>query len=136
MKQLRIGLDIHGVVDARPDLFAPLTKTLVEAGHEVHILTGARKTPKIEKELEEMGIVYTHFFSILDYQGELGTHIEKDENGYMWDKSKADYCIEKGIDLHIDDSIAYDLLFKTPFLQFDAKRGAKEYSRNITHVTT
>jgi len=37
---MKVGLDIHGVVDVRPEFFSELSKLLVSNGHEVHIITG------------------------------------------------------------------------------------------------
>ena len=119
---MKLGLDLHGVIDSAPKMFHELTKTLVLAGHEVHILTG----PKIGWHLK-MGIAYTHLFSITDYCESKGIQVEWDEHNnphvdpYHWDKAKAEYCQEHGIDLHIDDSDAYGYFFKTPYARFYSK---------------
>lgn len=125
-EKIKIGLDLHGVIDAKPELFKILTKLLVDNGHEVHIITGS----KMEKELPlltELGISYTHLFSITDYHTEIGTHIEwtNSENPnldpYLWDKTKGEYCAKHNIDLHMDDSEIYNYFFKTPYARFYSK---------------
>jgi hypothetical protein len=124
---LKIGFDIHGVLDTNVQFFSELTQTLVKAGHEVHVLTGPKISQKIIDQLKDMGISYTHLFSITDYQESKGTDIVWDEHGnphldpYLWDKAKAEYCIQHGIQLHIDDSDSYGYFFKTPYARFYSK---------------
>jgi UDP:flavonoid glycosyltransferase YjiC (YdhE family) len=125
-KKIKIGIDIHGVIDAHPEFFSTLTKLLVDNGHEVHIITGSKITEEME-HLEKFGISYTHLFSITDHHANKGTAIKWDEKGephldpYLWDKTKAEYCKEAGIDLHFDDSDTYNYFFKTPYARFFAK---------------
>jgi hypothetical protein len=124
--KIKIGLDIHGVIDSNINFFKILTKLLVDNGHEVHIITGA----KIENELpflKENTISYTHLFSITDYHIEKGTEITWDEKNnphletYAWDKAKAEYCKKENIDIHFDDSDIYNYFFKTPYARYFAK---------------
>lgn len=118
---MKIALDIHGVCDANPKFFAELTKLFKEAEHEVHILTGRRISDGALKEVEELNLSYTHFFSIADYHREKGTKMWEDENGNpwlddkTWDRSKADYCKRNKIDFCIDDTERYGEYFETPF---------------------
>ncbi len=131
--KIKIGLDIHGVVDSNLIFFKTLTKLLVDNGHEVHIITGAR----IEKELpflKKNSISYTHLFSITDHHIEKGTKIIWDEKNdphletYLWDKTKAEYCKKQKIDIHFDDSDIYNYFFKTPYARYyskDTKRNKK-----------
>ncbi len=134
---MKLGLDFHGVCDTYPQIYRPMTFALLGfnslfSANEVHIITGGRKSEKILKVLEELGIVYTHFFSILDYHTELGTtRIWDDESGRawmdedLWNPTKAEYCERVGIDLMIDDSPIYGSYFtgKTVYmLQRDPKK--------------
>ena len=64
---MKIGLDIHGVIDHNPELFSRMSKKLVEKGHKVYIITGSMRTPEVEQQLKDLGIVYTDFFSISDH---------------------------------------------------------------------
>jgi len=112
MKPLKLGLDVHGVIDTFPKDFTRLTKALVEAGHEVHVITGLKKNGKIEKELKDAGIYYTHYFSIVDQLEADGVEI-KWVNGLPWapdkpwNEAKAKYCETVHVDIHIDDSYVY-----------------------------
>ncbi len=125
-KQIKIGLDLHGVIDAKPDFFRALTKLFVDNGHEVHIITGSKAEVEVEK-IKELGVSYTHIFSITDHHIKAGTPIKWDDKGephldtYHWDKTKAEYCHEHGIDLHFDDSDTYGYFFKTPYTRFYSK---------------
>lgn len=123
---LKIGVDIHGVATDAREFFVEFTKTMVSAGHEVHIITG----PPAEiarREVEELGLSYTHLFSIVDHHVQSGTELTTDSRGhifcedYLWDKTKADYCLRHGIQLHLDDSDAYGYFFKTPYARFYSK---------------
>lgn len=122
-KVIKFGFDIHGVCDALPEVFGPLTTLLVEAGHEVHILTGSMWTDKIDEELRGYGVRYTHKFSISDYRIAQGHEVTFDEKGTpwmtgeLWDSAKGEYCMEQGINLHLDDTLKYNDYFKTPFVR-------------------
>lgn len=58
---MRIGIDIDDTITRIPDFFAFLSRVLLEAKHEVHIITyrspDSRK--RTEKQLLEFGISYT-----------------------------------------------------------------------------
>ncbi len=124
---LRIGIDIHGVLDTNPAFFSELTNLLVSSGNEVHVLTGSKETEEIHKQLKDMGIKWTHFFSITDYCASNGVHVWYDEKNTPWmdkdewEKAKGKYCVDANIDLHIDDTISYGDHFKTPFCRFFSK---------------
>ncbi len=120
---MKIGLDLHGVVESNPKFFSELSKLLVANGHEVHLITGKRFN-LVEQELKDYGVVYTHFYSIVEEEEKRGVFVKEDENGNpwmdydIWNSSKAKYCQENGIDLHIDDSSKYGEFFKTPFARY------------------
>lgn len=121
-KKLKIGLDIHGICDANPEFFSELSRLFVNAGHEVHILTGRRVSDGALEEIEGLGLSYTHFFSISDYHVEIGTKVWEDDEGNpwlegeLWDRTKGDYCAKHKIDFHIDDTARYGDYFKTTFM--------------------
>lgn len=59
---LKLGLDVDGVISKYPRLFSVITKSLIECGHEVYIITdlGDETYRKWrENELKEWGIEYT-----------------------------------------------------------------------------
>jgi len=125
-KPFKLGLDFHGVVDAIPSSFAFLSNAVVNAGGEVHILTGSSWTEGLTKYLKDNGINWTHSFSIYDYLvrseeqviGEIqfpdGT-IQKKFRDAAWDNVKGIYCRKHDISLHIDDTLIYNDHFSTPF---------------------
>ena len=63
----KLGLDIHGVVDSMPEFFSFLTDSFIKNGGEVHLITGAHWDEEFEKQLNELGIKWTHNFSVYDY---------------------------------------------------------------------
>ncbi len=128
---MKIGLDIHGVCDTSPEFFKVLTKLFVDAGHEVHILTGRRVSDGAIKEIEDLNISYTHFFSIADYHESSGTKMSNDNNGNpwmddeTWDRTKGDYCKRNNIDFCLDDTERYGRYFETPFAFIKIKKDEK-----------
>lgn len=129
---LRIGFDYHGCLDAKPELFSELTKLLKDNGHEVHVLTGSMESDEIHKELKSLGIHYTHFFSVSDYNKEIGTKMwfSEDGNPWMdeesWNKTKGEYCKRHDISLHLEDTIEYFDHFTTPICRFYSKHIPKK----------
>ena len=121
-KPFKLGLDLHGVIDAMPEFFSFLTKAIIKAGGEVHIITGGTSEKDIQL-LKDYDIKWTHFFSIVDYHKSIGTktyELHPVHNFPMlsdeeWDKTKGEYCKKNNIDLHIDDTLAYNNYFSTPF---------------------
>ena len=126
---MKLGLDIHGVIDSKPEIFSFLSKSIIESNGEVHIITGGTWTGELKKLVEESGVVYTHSFSVYDYLKSIGakemgrikfpdgTTQNKFDND-LWDSIKGEYCQSNGINLHIDDTEIYFKYFTTPFLLF------------------
>lgn len=122
---MKLGLDIHGVIDKRPDMFANLTEIAKNRGYEVHILTGSKVNNSLIEQLNGYGIKFDNVFSILDYHTkETDTHMWQDsKNNWwidddIWNETKGIYCKKMGIDLHIDDTKIYGKYFETPFTHF------------------
>lgn len=126
---MKIGIDIHGVIDKHRVLFSALTQMikrdveLSDMDHEVHILTGPSHAKLRPAELT--GIWYTHFFSIVDAlkdQGETPWYKEEDttksdpwfDNLDLWNRAKGIYAAENNLDLMIDDTAGYAEFFTTP----------------------
>ena len=130
---MKIGLDIHGVITKCPTFFAELSKLFIEAGGEIHVITGSSLKLDTEygkialKEIEDSGVKYSHLFSIIDHHIDIGTKIvyTDSKNPWMdktlWDKTKGEYCKAHRIDLMIDDSDAYGQYFTTPYAMIKIK---------------
>jgi len=116
---MKLGLDVHGVVDTFPEVFRKLAQSIIDAGGEVHIITGMTYEDAVKLEgFEELGVPYTHFFSIVEQLTEDGVKIDwlpYGDGGRLlpyapnefWDPAKANYCDRVGIDMLIDDSAVY-----------------------------
>ena len=144
--KFKLGLDMHGVIDAMPEFFSFLTDSFIKNGAEVHIITGGRWDLEFEKQLHDFGIKWTNKFSVYDYLKESdaevigkvqfpdGTIQKKFKNEY-WDSVKAQYCKENGIDLHIDDTLIYNDFFSTPFARLWSHNGKPKYTnKDIRHI--
>ena len=123
-RNMKIGIDFHGVLNSDP-FFKEMGRLFVEAGHEVHIITGARWTAKTRIDFLNIGIIkgihYTHFISISDLLIDRGekVHWQDADNPWfdekIWNKEKAKYCKENNITIHFDDSKEYGKYFSTPY---------------------
>lgn len=144
---MKISLDIHGVVDALPEAFAFLSKAIINAGGQVHIVTGGAWSVELEKKLNDAGIVWSHNFSVYDHlissnvptTGQIqfpdGTIQQKFEDGH-WDKAKAEYCRKHNIDLHIDDTLIYNEHFTTPFARlWTHNNNPKASHKEVRHLS-
>ena len=114
---MKYGFDYHGVLDSHARVYGPLTQALVDAGHEVHIITGAMWSEELEKSLKDNNIVWTHWFSIVEYHTKKGDTPIVWQNGKpwlhkeTWDRTKAVYCESHKIDMMFDDSPVYGSYF-------------------------
>lgn len=120
---MKLGLDLHGVIDADPVSFARLSRDVIAARGEVHVITGSLDTPKLHEQLKGYGLSYTHIFSIASHYEAL-KKVWYDDCGNpwteasLWDRAKAEYCAREKIDLHIDDSEFYGQYFTTPYFLY------------------
>jgi hypothetical protein len=125
---MKIGIDLHGVAFEYPEFFTTLGKLFIEAGHEVHIITGAVLNDKLKEKLRKHAIVegvnYSHFFSIVQHHLDLGNEVNFDENGNpwmdedVWNRTKAEYCQNNNIEMHFDDEKKHLISFSTPSCLF------------------
>ena len=110
---MKIGIDIHGVLDTYTDKFAQLTEAWVKEGYQIHIITGEpEETAK--RPLLDANIRFHYFFSIVDYHILNKTpSLRLDDKGHYWvDRNvwlatKGDYARRQSLDLHFDDQIEY-----------------------------
>lgn len=142
---MKLGLDLHGVISDLPEVFKFMCESIIKNNGEVHIITGGSRM-KALKEMELLGIHasihYTHFFSLLDYHIENETTVtgwnEKYKNPEFsdkdWDATKAEYCRNHGINLHIDDSMIYNEYFSTPFARLYTHTGTPKTNKPERHL--
>jgi len=114
---MQIGIDVHRVIDAYPELFFKLSHYWKVKGHTIHIITG-KEWQKVGPEVDALGIHYDRHFSIVDHHLKIGTptYTRSDSPGIwmnadVWNRSKGDYAMSVGLDLHFDDNIEYAKFF-------------------------
>lgn len=117
---MKIGLDVHGVIDEAPEFVKLITKLLYKE-HEIHVITGLTKEDFL-KIPEVDGIYYTHFYSITDdllskTKHKIDIHGRPRFEEYDWNTAKAEYCRKNEIDIMFDDSEVYGNYFWTPYFQ-------------------
>lgn len=138
---MKLGLDIHGVIDSNPESFAFMSQSVIANNGEVHIITGGSWTSELEEQLKGYGIKWTSHFSVYDYLLESGIDsigtiqfpdgtIQKKFDYHLWDTIKAGYCKSNNIDLHIDDTEVYSNYFTTPFLLY---KSSEDFEK-ISHI--
>jgi hypothetical protein len=136
---MRLGLDIHGVIDSNPESFSFLSRSVIASGGEVHIVTGGSWTEELESQIRDAGVKWTHYFSVYDYLMESGIPsigkiqfpdgtVQEKFDSDLWDTIKGGYCRSKYIDLHIDDTEAYAKYFTTPFLLYKSSSDFEKIS--------
>jgi hypothetical protein len=112
----KLGIDVHGVITETPEFLSSECRKLVQAGHEVHIMTGSREDATSIEWLGEVGfkrgINYTHFFSVTDHLIRTGVKVSF-ENGlpfadsFAWNTAKGEYAFLTGLSCLWDDSPVY-----------------------------
>lgn len=116
---MKVGIDIHGVIDADPEFFSMFSKLLHEKGHSVHVITGNEICEALVDELKSYGIYYDDLFSITTYHKSIGTYVTYKDGDptrplispAKWDRTKGEYAKKIGLDIHIDDSATYGKYF-------------------------
>lgn len=136
---LKIGIDIHEVIDADPEYFSKFTKMLKMLPNvEIHIVTGGM-FKDVKDDLKNWGIEYDQFFSICDYHYCLGTITWTKEDGTVrmsdedWNKTKGDYAAREGLHIMIDDTLEYKRHMPniTNFIHYKKEDSAKNISNNL-----
>lgn len=138
---MKIGLDIHGVIDRYQEVFIPLTQYWAARGFEIHIITGQERSES-EPGVRELGIVFTHFHSIVDWHRSLGTHMWKRTDGGGWWMERDVWTMTKGeiasafhLDLHFDDQLEYAEAFPS-YCTFIWVRDNFEMTNRLLTATT
>ena len=95
---MNFGFDIDGTISAAPDIFATIMRSLIAAGHGVHVLSGTGDTvitdhyDRRREQLAAWGIPYTALKIVCNPH-----HLQ----------AKADYCREHDIVMMFEDSVPY-----------------------------
>ena len=137
---IKLGLDVHGVIDDDPDLFADLSRMMFEQGHQVFIVTGREKHKELVDEMVNYHIIYTDILSITSYQKTLGTPVSylDDRKSQpmmdpkLWNPTKAMLCATAGIHIMVDDSLIYEKYFsdiKTQYIVYTPE--IKEFLKTL-----
>jgi len=117
---MKLGLDIHGVLDKNPKFFSMLTHSVM---WDIYIITGGSvKEGTILEELKMMNIRYDKIFSVYDHLKSIGEKTNEELGiasqfpfpDEVWNKVKAVYCKENKIDMMFDDMPEYLQYFTTP----------------------
>jgi len=124
---MKLGLDIHGVLDSNPD-FVTLAINTRAVGGEVHIITGSSYDEDLNFLLLSLskGVVFwDYLISVQDELAKVMPHSYIDKHGRpcwdddVWDAFKGGYCDRNNIDVHYDDTERYGQYFtKTTFILY------------------
>jgi len=134
--KLKIGIDVHGVLDTYPEVIIPMMRMFRIMGHKNIIISGPTLS-MIEKDLKKIPGMENHnkypflvegICSVVDFLKANGYKTWKDDDGNVWAAeedwwtSKAKICKDEEIDILIDDSRRYESAFKlinTRFVHID-----------------
>ncbi len=138
---MKLGFDIHGVIDTFGVFQSLINKLLRDNEIEVHVISGLSRSEADEQigHLIDLNRI-TSYFSIADYL-ESRDDVEvtwingmpwADETA--WNKAKADYCDEVGIDIMFDDSQSYVETFhniKTIYCQIHNRDRIQYFDKKV-----
>lgn len=122
---MKLGLDMHGVIDRHPMVFSMMAKNVIDNGGEVHIIVGMTEDQALLDLLKLHDIPYTEIFSITDqllfeeHENSLDENVRVVFNDSLWNQAKGAYCSLWNIDIHFDDTEEYSKYFTTPFFLWD-----------------
>lgn len=127
---MKVGIDLHGVIDNDPTLFKKLLTMMHLQGREVYIVSGP-PVVDIMAELDKLGLEkglhYKGVRSIVDFLKESGVEMWQDERGRWWSNnedwlsSKAKICDGLSLEYMLDDKEMYRPAFddiKTKFVLY------------------
>jgi hypothetical protein len=110
---MKVGFDIHGVLDTFEVFQSMIDKYIADPDVEVHVISGL-EGKHLDKEIGHLIDLskIDKFFSVTDYLVEKGAKVTwidgmpwADEED--WNQAKAAYCRLMGIDVLFDDSPVY-----------------------------
>jgi len=136
---MRLGLDLHGVIDDDPIGFGQIIKD-VGQNSSIYIISGP-PVSQIQSELSRIGLTkkvneYCNgVFSVVDYLKDQGVHMWQDSNERWWASeedwwsSKAAICDKLKVHMMIDDCERYEPYFRNINTKFLLYKGAKHLAR-------
>ena len=113
---MKVGFDIHGVIDTFDVFQAMIAKYIADPDVEVYVISGLEKKHFQEQIGHLFDLAMVSWFSITDHLVETGQTVEW-KNGLpwadeeKWNRAKADFCQSEGIDILFDDSPTYASYF-------------------------
>jgi hypothetical protein len=135
---MKIGIDLHGVLDMNPEVSRVVLKALIDAGHEIFIISG----PPLIEILNiltglglEAGIHYSDAYSIVGFLKEKNVKMWLDKKKTWWAddedwwSAKANISYNLKLDIMVDDSIQYARYFDyidTEFILFTSNHTTSE----------
>lgn len=124
---IKIGVDLHGVIDRNIELFKILSVAVRLCGVKIYVISGP-PSDDVEKELHSMyiskSIHYDEVCTIVDYLQTQPVDMWKDEKNTWWTQeenwwsAKAAICKELGITMMIDNTDKYKPYFKGTGIKF------------------
>jgi len=125
---IKVGVDLHGVIDANTSLFRYLSFILKQGDVKIYVISGP-PTENVKKELEALNLVegthYDEIYTIVDFlQTQPDIEMWKDEKDTWWTDdenwwgSKAKICKILGIDVMIDNTDKYMSYFEGSGIKF------------------
>ncbi len=127
---MKLGIDIHGVLDANPTHFIQLAKETRADGGEVYIITGSSHDKDLTQLLLNFNDGEVFWDHVVSIQDELLKMVRPEGinrfgrpywSDLIWDSFKGNYCAHNKIDLHYDDCEQYIKYFSTPVILYTNK---------------
>ena len=131
----KFGIDFHGVITASPAFFRDFTALAFDRDYEVFVISGGPYLV-VKNFLDSWKIRYNNIFSLIDHFASRG-QVKYFPNGNfkvpdeLWDKAKAEYCLQNGIDIQIDDTPGYGASFSTPFCCYNPENRTCEVGGKV-----
>ncbi|KKL27018.1 hypothetical protein LCGC14_2389350 [marine sediment metagenome] len=114
---MKVGFDIHGVIDTFGIFQDMMNKMIEDDDVEVHVISGLARAEAERRIGHIVDLSKVKYFSITDYlESRLDIEVKwidglpwSDETA--WNNAKANYCQDEGIDVLFDDSPVYGKTF-------------------------
>ena len=101
---MRVAVDIDGTVDANPREFQSLMSSLMAAGHIVSVVTGTSDGPPTQADYDNKAAYLTNL-GMAECWHDL-TVISHPGGNNDLAATKAQWCVDNGVDCLIDNTIA------------------------------